>query len=146
MIASLCGPLCGGRLFLHVLGATVLFGGTLSVATLLLASLRTPQHALLLRRLASTTTFAVVWPAFVVMRIGAQLVLDGENLGDSKATWLGIGYGVSDAGLVVLLLLGLTTWLARRQPRAAPWATGLALVYLVALVVAWVAMSGKVGG
>jgi hypothetical protein len=145
MIASLCGPLCGGRLFLHVLGATVLFGGTLTVATLVLSSLRTPQHALLLRRLAFTTTIAVVWPAFVAMRIGAELVLKGEHLEDSNATWIGIGFGVSDGGLVVLLLLGLTTWLARRHPRAAPWAAGLSVLYVAALAVAWFAMSGKPG-
>jgi hypothetical protein len=145
MIASLCGPNCGGRLFLHVLGATLLFGGTLTVATLVVTSLRVQEHALLLRRLASTLTFAVVWPAFVVMRVGAQLVLDGESLQHSHATWIGIGFGVSDAGVVVLLLLGLTTWLSRRSARAVPWAAGLSILYLAALAVAWFAMSGKPG-
>ncbi len=143
MIASLCGPECGGRLFMHVLGATLLFGGALTVATLAVASLRAGPNTLMLRRLAFGVTLAVLWPAYVVMRVGAQLVLTAEHLDKDSPGWVDAGTVISDGGVVVLLLLALTTWLARRSARAAPWAAGLAIVYVLALGVAWFAMSAK---
>ena len=143
MTASLCGPLCGGRLFLHVLGATLLFGGVLTVTTLAWAARRNAAHTVLLRRVAFRTLLLVVWPAFILMRVGAQLVLSGEGLDDSKATWIGVGFGVSDVGILVLLLMTLFGWLANRRPWAATAFASLASLYLAALGVAWFFMSAK---
>lgn len=145
MIASLCGAQCGGRLFLHVLGATFLFGDVLAVATLTIASLRVAQHQLLLRRLSFLVVLVGVLPSFVLMRVGAQLVVTAEHLDKHSPGWVGVGFAVSDAGIIVLLLLALTSWLSLRRPAAARWAAGLSVLYLVALGVAWFAMSAKPG-
>ena len=132
-------------LFLHVLGAVVLFGGVFSVAVLSVTALRREQHAFLLRRLAFTAMLLLVWPAYVVMRAAAQWVLTREGLDDSSPGWVGVGFVVSDAGIVVLLLLTLLGWLALRRPRAGTALAGLSVLYVLALGVAWFAMSAKPG-
>jgi len=142
-IASLCGPTCGAPLFVHVLGATLLFGALLTVTTLGFASVRIVQHGLMLRRLAFTTMLAVVWPSYILMRVGAQWVLSHEGLDKNTPGWVGVGFLVSDVGIVVLLVLTLLGWLGLRRPRVGTWFTGLAGIYLVALGVAVFAMSAK---
>jgi hypothetical protein len=133
-------------LFLHVLGAVILFGGTASLAVVSLAALRVPEHATLLRTLAFRTTLLVVWPAYIVMRVGAQWILSREGLDDEAAPgWVAVGLVVSDGGIVVILLLTLLGWLALRRARAGIWFAGLATLYLLALGVAWWAMSAKPG-
>jgi len=143
MIASLCGPACGGRLFLHVLGATLLFGGVLTVTILGFAAPRIEQHAALLRRLAFAFTLLVVWPSFVVMRVGAQLVVTAENLDKKSPRWVDVGFAVSDAGILVLLLVTLFAWLSLRRAWAGRALTALSAAYLVALGIAWFYMSAK---
>lgn len=144
-VASLCGPTCGVPLFLHVLGATLLFGALLAVTTLAFASTRIVDHGPLLRRLAFTIMLAGVWPSYVLMRVGAQWVLSREGLDDDPPGWVGVGFLVSDAGILVLLVLTLLGWLGLRRPRMGMWLAGLAAIYLVALGVAVFAMSAKPG-
>jgi len=133
-------------LFLHVLGAVVLFGGTASLVVVSLAGLRVPEHATLLRTLAFRTTLLVVWPSYIVMRVGAQWILSREGLDDAPAPgWVAVGLVVADGGIVVILLLTLLAWLALRRARAGVWFAGLATLYVVALGVAWWAMSAKPG-
>ena len=139
-------------LFLHVFGAIVLFGGVAAVALLTFASLRrSVPTSTLLRRLAFTTTLLVVWPAYILMRIGAQWVLSKEYP-SNEPDWVGVGYAVADGGILVLALLTLFTWLAARQttaerprPGTTTVAAGLTLIYVVALAVAWFAMTAKPG-
>ncbi len=145
MIAALRPDAWDFPLFLHVLGAVLLFGGSASLAVLSIAGLRIPEHAVLLRVLAFRTTLIVVWPAYLVMRVGAQWILSREGLEDNSPGWVGVGFIVSDAGVVVLLLLTLLGWLSRRRPRAGIWFAGLSVLYVVALGVAWFAMSAKRG-
>ena len=156
MVASICGPTCGFPLFLHVLGAIVLFGGTAAVVTLAFASLsRDAPAAAFLRRVAFFTMLAVVWPGLIAMRIAGQWILSGDlysGVEDSDPTWLGIGFMVGDIGVLVVALLTLFGWLAYRQtrpdrarPATARIFAGLATIYLAALVVAWWAMSAKPG-
>jgi hypothetical protein len=144
-LASLCGPTCGAPVFLHVLGATLLFGALLAVTTLAYASTRTVDHGPMLRRLAFTIMLAGVWPSYVLMRLGAQWVLSHEGLDDDPPGWVGVGFLVSDAGILVLLVLTLLGWLGLRRPRVGMWFAGLAAVYLVALGVAVFAMTAKPG-
>jgi hypothetical protein len=133
-------------LFLHVLGAVLLFGGTAAIVLLSWGGRRNPAHEVLSRRLAFVTLLAVVWPSFIVMRAAAQWIYDKEKLDPSFPTWVAIGTTVGDGGVVVLLLLTLLGWLSlRRRPTLAPWFGRLALVYLVGLGVAWWAMSAKPG-
>jgi hypothetical protein len=132
-------------LFLHVLGAVLLFGGVASLVVISVGGLRVPDHAAMLRGLAFRTTLLLVWPAYVLMRVGAQWILSRENLEDDSPGWVGVGFVVSDAGILILLALTVLGWLALRRTRLAPWFTGLAVIYLVALGVAWFAMSAKPG-
>jgi hypothetical protein len=133
-------------LFLHVLGAVLLFGGVASLVVVSFAGLRIAEHAAMLRRLAFTTMLALVWPAFVLMRVGAQWVLSREGLDKNTPGWVGVGFAVSDGGVVVLLVLTLLGWLAlRRQGRTAAVFAWVSALYLVALGVAWWAMSTKPG-
>ena len=133
-------------LFLHVLGAVVLFGGTASLVVVSLAGLRVTEHSALLRTLAFRTTLLVVWPSYIVMRVGAQWILSREGLDDAPAPgWVAVGLVVADGGIVVILLLTLLGWLALRRARAGVWFAGLATLYVVALGVAWWAMSAKPG-
>jgi hypothetical protein len=145
MIAALRPDAWDFPLFLHVLGAVLLFGGTASIAIASLAGLRIPEHAALLRKLAFRTTLLVVWPSYIVMRVAAQWILNRENLDKDSPGWVGVGFLVADGGLVVILLLTLLGWLALRRARLGPWFAGLSVVYLVALGVAWFAMSAKPG-
>lgn len=130
-------------LFLHVLGAILLFGGVAAVALLSLGALREQGHAALLRRTAFAATVLVVWPSYVVMRVGAQWILTREGLDGGPPGWVGVGLAVSDAGILVLALITLLGWLAPRRPGAGKFLAGLSVLYLIALGVAWFAMSAK---
>ena len=145
MIAFLRPDAWDFPLFVHVLGATVLFGGVASVALVSWAGQRNPAHAPLLRTLAFRTTLFVVWPAFILMRAGAQWIYNKENLDPDFPRWIAIGVGVGDGGILVLLILTLLGWLALRRANVARWFTALAGLYLIALAVAWYAMSAKPG-
>jgi hypothetical protein len=128
-------------LFLHVLGAVVLVGATAATA---LASSRAGQ-SLLLRRVAFGTLIAVALPAWVLMRVAGQWIESKEDI-EGDPTWLGIGYMVGDIGLVILVITTVVGWWSTRTPeRRWPAQTVMALasLYLIALLVAMWAMSGK---
>ena len=140
-------------LFLHVLGAVLLFGAVASAALLGLTSLRrTGPTALMLRRLAFRTVWLVIWPAFIVMRVAGQWIASKEFSDTGDPDWIGVGYIVGDGGVLVLAVLTLCAWLAVRQtsdtrpkPVTATIATSVAGFYLLALAVAWFAMTAKPG-
>jgi hypothetical protein len=133
-------------LFLHVLGAMTLFGAVLAAVILSGAAWRTPDRAFL--RKATFWALVSGIPAYIVFRVGAQWIYSKEGFtGHNDPTWIGIGFGVSDAGLLLLLAgIGCAYWWTRGgKPLAGRIVTGLASVYLVLLAVAWLAMSGKWG-
>ena len=132
-------------LFVHVFGAIALFGGVGTLVLLSFAAERMPAQGVFARRVAFGTLITVVWPAYVVMRVGAQWIYSREDLHPDFPTWIAIGVGVGDGGIVVLLLLTLLGWLMRRRPRAGTLFAGLAGIYLVALGVAWWAMTARPG-
>jgi hypothetical protein len=143
-VASLCGPTCGVQLYVHVLGAVLLFGGVLAVTLLASAALtRPPEQALFLRQIALWTTLLLVIPAFVVMRVGAQWVQNHEGLDKQTPGWVNAGAVISDGGVIVIVLLALFAWLATKRPRLGPYLAGLGGLYFIALAVAWFAMSAK---
>jgi hypothetical protein len=130
-------------LFLHVLGATMLVGSVAAVGILAVASLR---HGWM-RRIAVQTLLAVVIPSWLLMWLGGAWEDSKSPIGDDS-TWLGIGYIVSDAGLVFLVVTTLIAAAGTRRPdrRWPPQAVAaLSGIYLVALLVAMFAMSGKPG-
>ncbi len=136
-------------LFLHVLGATVTFGATATVAILAFAGLRAdPERGQWLRRLAFRVGVFVLVPAFIVMRVGAQLIADKEYPGKAKTPgWLDVGFIVTEPGAVLVIVTLILAWLSARKTssRAAAVVPWLATVYVVALGIAWFAMSAKPG-
>ena len=133
-------------LFLHVLGAMTLFGAVLAAVILSAAAWRTPDRTFLHK----ATFWALVSgiPAYIALRAGAQWIYSKEGFsGKNDPTWIGIGFGVSDAGLLLLLAaIGCAYWWTRSgRPLAGRIVTGISSVYLVLLAIAWLAMSGKWG-
>ena len=97
------------------------------------------------------TLLGAAIPAWILMRVGAQWTYSKEKdsfFGNGDPTWVGVGFAVADAGLLLLLITcGLAFWWKRSQkPLVGRFVSGLALIYLVLLAVAWLAMSGKWGG
>jgi hypothetical protein len=135
-------------LFLHVLGALVVFGGVVAVATLGIAASRGHLHAQLLARLAFRAVVFLVLPGWILMRVGAEWILGKEDFGDNDPGWVGVGYGVSDGTLLLLVVLAVLAFLSARRGgggRLTVAFTVLAAVCLVAFAVAWFAMSAKPG-
>ena len=131
-------------LFVHVLGAMVLFGAVLTTAIVSAVGWSKPEAPL--RRVAFWSLLAVAVPGYVAMRGGAQWVYSDEGwTGHGDPTWLGIGFAVADMGLLVLLLSIGFAWWWRRSGKvvAGRIVAGLSLVYLVLLAIAWMAMTGK---
>jgi hypothetical protein len=83
------------------------------------------------------------------MRIGAQWTYSKEHhqLFEKDPGWIGVGFLVADLGLLILLIAtGFAFWWQRSQkPIAGRIVSGLALLYLILLGIAWLAMSGKWG-
>ncbi|HEX9380906.1 MAG TPA: hypothetical protein VF891_05345 [Gaiellaceae bacterium] len=130
-------------LFLHVLGAVALVGAVAAVALAAGRSLDSP----LLRRLAFWTLLTVVLPAWVLMRVAGEWIDSKEDI-PGDPTWLGIGFMVGDIGLIVLIVATVVGWWSARRVQQrwpAQLLTVLASLYLVALLVAMFAMSGKPG-
>ena len=146
MIAFLRPDAWDFPLFVHVLGAVVLFSGVAAIAILSFTAQRMPAQAEFARRLAFVTLLALVWPAYIVMRVGAQWIYNKENLDPDFPNWIAVGVTVGDGGVLALIVLTVLGWLAlRRRPSLNRYFAGLAALYLVALGVAWWAMSAKPG-
>jgi hypothetical protein len=136
-------------LFLHIAGSMVLVGALALASISLIASWRSGSASLI--RLAYLSLFYAALPGYIVFRIGAEWIADKEGLTDSNLTWIGIGYGVSDLGalllIVALVLGGLGVRRINRGGGAslisARIVTGLVSLVLVAYLVAVWAMTTK---
>jgi hypothetical protein len=133
-------------LFLHVLGAMLLVGGLLTGGV----ALAIARGQVRLLRLGYFSLLALALPGWIIMRAGAEWIYDKEGFsGDDDPAWLGIGYVVSEAGGLLLLIgLILGGFGVRRVRRGGGsgllTATAvLALVALAAYVVAVWAMGAK---
>jgi hypothetical protein len=142
-------------LLVHVLGAVLLVGGlfTAVVAQLLGWRRQRSADAVAYARTAFRSLLFVAFPAWWIMRIGAEWIYRREGWDDveSEPAWLGIGYVTADLGglllLVSIILAGLG---ARRLARGGGEtsallrvSTVLVTLALVAYVVAVWAMAGK---
>ena len=137
-------------LFLHIGGAMVT-----------LASLVVALYAIRIARErgdqpATGFAFAVLsratLPAYVVMRVFAQILESREHLDKHSPSWIGIGFGVSDFGLVALIVALVLTRVMLRRTRAGTSVQGaaglriagaLAAILVAAYVVAIWAMTTK---
>ena len=137
-------------LFVHVLGAMLLVGGTLTGASTLAFARNDPRFL----RLGYWTLLIVALPAYIVMRIGAEWIYDKERWDDlpegvDEPAWLGIGFIVADIGALLLLLSLVLGGIGVYRLRSGNGSTllkitmVLSLVILAALIVAAWAMSGK---
>jgi hypothetical protein len=133
-------------LFLHVIGAMTLVGAVLTAAIVSWVAWRRPGTPILARTAFNALAFVGV-PAYVVMRIFAQVIASDEGLKHNLPSWIKIGQAVADGGLLLLLVsAGCAFWWARSaKPVAGRIVAVLSAVYLVLLAVAWLAMSGKWG-
>ncbi|HYX86016.1 MAG TPA: hypothetical protein VE777_13670 [Gaiellales bacterium] len=140
-------------LLLHVGGAMLLVGAvTVAAAVLLLAWKRAdPTEAAALTRFGFWTLLLAVLPSYVLMRVGAQWIASREHLENSDATWIGIGFGTADTGLLVLIAAIVIVGIGVRRLGSGPVGRSvlgrigavLALLLLVAYIVAVWAMTTK---
>jgi hypothetical protein len=145
MIAAIRPDSWNLPLFLHVLGATILFGTTATVAIAGFAGRARSDHSALLARIVLRTFLLGVIPSWILMRAGAAWIGDKE-FPDKTPGWVDVGFLVSEPGAILLIIVGILAWLAARKQgvgRAAVAVPVLASIYLVALGVAWFAMSAK---
>jgi cytochrome bd-type quinol oxidase subunit 2 len=145
MIAAIRPDSWNLPLFLHVLGATLLFGTTATVAIAGFAARARRDHSALLARIVLRTFLLGVIPSWILMRAGAAWIGDKE-FPDKTPGWVDVGFIVSEPGAILLIIVGILAWLAARKQglgRAAVAVPVLASIYLVALGIAWFAMSAK---
>jgi hypothetical protein len=136
-------------LFLHIAGAMVLVGALALASVYLIGSWRSGSAALI--RTAYLSLFYAALPGYIVFRVGAEWIADKEGLTDSDLTWVGIGYGVSDLGALVLIIALVIGGISVRRmnrggtpsPIAARIVTGLVSLVLIAYLVAVWAMTTK---
>jgi hypothetical protein len=136
-------------LFLHVAGAMVLVGALVVVAWALVKAWRGDSAGF--TRLAFHTLLYVAIPSFIVMRGGAQWIASKEKLEDADLAWIGIGFGTSDLGLVLLIAATITAGVAARRLAREPGTTSknaraaavLTIIPLVLYLVAIWAMTAK---
>jgi hypothetical protein len=137
-------------LFIHVLGATILVGGLLTAATILLLA-RGDARSL---RLGYRTLLAVALPGWIIMRIGAQWIYSEQGWDDlpegiDEPAWLGIGNFAADLGGLILLVslvvggIGVYRLRADKGSGLLRATMILSLILLAAYVVAAWAMAGK---
>jgi hypothetical protein len=135
-------------LFVHILGATILVGGLVTAVGMQVLAWRRrdPAETAAFTRAAFWALLVVALPGWIVMRAGAQWIYSKEGwTSESNQTWLDIGFGLADVGIVVLVvavvLAGLAVWRGRRSGgggivlgrMALPLATVLLVAYLVAV-------------
>ena len=88
---------------MHVLGAMVFVGLLAAVAVILVPRCAGDDRAAALR-LAFRTLLIGAIPSYIVMRGAAEWVASEENV-DEDAAWIGIGYIVTDVGLLLLIVV-----------------------------------------
>jgi len=135
-------------LFVHVLGAMILFGATATVAIAGFAARTRREHAELLPRVELKTFLFAIIPSWIAMRVGAGWIEGKEFPNGDEPGWLGVGFAVSEGGALLLIALGILAWVSIRRHgigRAAGAVPVLAGIYVIALGIAWWAMSAKPG-
>jgi hypothetical protein len=148
LIAAIRADEVNFPLFLHVLGAMLLVGTLLGVALAITLDWRRQDGTVGLTRLGLRTLLLGVFPAYVLMRIGAQWTESREDWPGDPA-WLGIGYVTADAGAVLILVSIVLSAMGLRRLRDGR-GSGLAravgvisILLIAAYVVAVWAMSVK---
>ena len=137
-------------LFFHVAGATLLVGSlVVAFYAVRIASQRGDQPA---ASFLARVLLLFTLPAYLVMRIGAQAIASKEHLENSKQSWIGVGFIVSDLGALLLIAILIITGLVARRAKRGDSVAGsgglratgvITGVLLAAYVVAIWAMTPK---
>jgi hypothetical protein len=133
------------QLFLHILGAITLFGATSAVAVLAVFG-RNRDEQLPLARAALWISLVLAIPGWVVT-LGFGYWTKSEMSWPDGVGWIDLGAGIADLGLFALLASAGLSYAWTRRPAGGWPVTALGIVtsaYVVALAVAWWAMSAKV--
>jgi hypothetical protein len=112
MLAAIRADSVNFPLLLHVLGAMLLVGAVAAAVAALVLS-RSERGAALQRTALRALALGAL-PAYVLMRGTAEWVKSKEHAPDD-AGWIGIGYGVADSGLVLLIVATVLAGLAVRR-------------------------------
>ena len=135
-------------LLVHVVGAMAMVGALVTTAAAALVGWRDETASLL--RLSYKTLLFVAFPAFIVMRVGAEWTFFKENLDDApEQAWVDIGYVTSDFGGLLLLIALILGGIGLRRTRSGGGtgllkASGVIAAVLIAIyVVAVWAMGAK---
>ncbi len=136
-------------LLLHIGGAMVLVALLAGVIVVLAVARRGGGDQPGALRFAFRTLLLGAVPAYIVMRVGAEWIASEEDVPED-ATWIGIGYIVTDAGLLILIAITVLAGMAsRRAKRGGRFegllgpATALTVLLIVAYAVALWAMTAK---
>jgi hypothetical protein len=116
-------------LFVHILGAMTLVGAlALVLVALAERNLRLGYRSLLLG----------VLPGWIVMRGGAEWIAEKEKVNDLDPvpSWVGVGYGVSDPMLVLIIVATVCAGIAVRRQQRGGGLRGTALVLTAVMLVA----------
>jgi hypothetical protein len=149
MVATIRPDAWDFPLLLHVSGAMLLVGALVVVVASMGNALRRGDGAEVLTGLAFRALLLGVLPAYILMRVGAEWIASKEDVPDD-VDWIGIGYMVSDGGLLLWIIAAVVAWRAARRGAAGPGGLGRAVVVLsgillVAYAVAIWAMTTKPG-
>jgi hypothetical protein len=135
-------------LLVHVAGAMVLVGGLLTAGGAAVLARRDTSGTL--ARFSFLTLAAVALPAFLVMRAGAQWIYDKEGFGGGEdPAWIGIGFGTSDLGVLMLIVALVLGGIGMRRSRRGEGdglvraSGGIALFLLAVYTIAVWAMTAK---
>jgi hypothetical protein len=149
MVATIRPDAWDFPLLVHVAGAMLLVGALVVVVASMGSALRRGDGAEVLTGLAFRALLLGVLPAYILMRVSAEWIASKEDVPDD-VDWIGIGYMVSDGGLLLWIIAAVVAWRAARRGAAGPGGLGLAVVVLsgvllVAYAVAIWAMTTKPG-
>jgi len=131
-------------LFLHVLGAFTLIGAVTLALLVLIGGWRSGSAQS--NRLAFRSLLWAAIPAWLVMRLSAQWLLDEQGLEDAEFAWIEIGFIAAEPFFLLLVIATVIT--GRRKSKDGPSvgariATGFVAASLIAYLVALWAMSTK---
>lgn len=137
-------------LFLHVLGAMLLVGTLFAVGTAIVMGWRREGDTLGFTRFGLRTLLLGVFPAYVLMRVGAQWTEAAADYPEGfDPAWIGIGYITADAGALLIIVSMILSGIGLRKLRSGKGAglgsaVGIiSLLLLAAYIVAVWAMSAK---
>ena len=118
MLAAIRPDSVNVPLTLHVLGAMLLVGTLAAVAYVTILGWRNPDRAPGLSRFGLKTLLVGVFPAYLLMRIGAQWTESEQNYPDDfDPAWIGIGYITADAGALLVLISLILAAIGLRRSR-----------------------------